>query len=72
MSVAYRLAIYFYSVITSNIFPLDSVLVKAFGSRVGSARTLHIPFLLQVQDCYASFLRHFSTLSGLLNLFAKI
>lgn len=25
------------------------------------ARTLHIPFLLQAQDCYASFLRHFST-----------
>lgn len=61
MSVAYRLVIYFYSVITSNISSSGSVLVKAFGSEVGPARTLHIPFLLQVHDCYAAFLRHFST-----------
>lgn len=57
----HRLVKYFYSVITSNISLSGSALVKAFGSEVGPARTLHIPFLLQVQDCYAAFLRHFST-----------
>lgn len=34
MSVAYRLVMYFYSVIVSNIPTSGSVLVKAFGSEV--------------------------------------